>query len=310
MAYYGFEDVKVSGDTARASCKIHNGNNPTSFVVNTDIGMWYCHSGDCGGGDIIALVMKMENISYRQAIKRIEDLFKVNVGLSGIAKSKQENEVNKWIQYMKSKVNVAKHSEYTLNASNIKNINRIRDFKKETIDAFGVYFAGEVTLINKQNSPYKLYNRIVFPIICDEKQVGVSLRKTSKDDFPKWLHQPKHIQVSKLLYNYDSVKGNDVIVVVEGAYDVMAFYEIGIPACAVFGSSISKQQYRMLMKTGADLVFAFDGDNAGRKALHQAKAMFKNKANISYIYFNEGEDSESISREELYIRYKERKKLI
>ena len=112
-----------------------------------------------------------------------------------------------------------------------------------------------------------------------------------------------------MLYNYDNAKSESIIVVVEGIFDVFAYYEIGIQAVALFGSSVSKGQYELLMRTGADIVLSLDADNAGRKGTEKAIQMFKNKARISVVDLPEGKDASSITREELLNLYNTRRKV-
>jgi DNA primase len=57
---------KIHGDQLRGACPIHGGDNPRGFVVTPAKGLWYCFSG-CGGGDIIALVAKMRQLSTKEA---------------------------------------------------------------------------------------------------------------------------------------------------------------------------------------------------------------------------------------------------
>ena len=35
----------------------------SAFVINKDTGLWYCHTGNCGGGDIFTLVERFEDFS-------------------------------------------------------------------------------------------------------------------------------------------------------------------------------------------------------------------------------------------------------
>lgn len=51
------------------NCPLHEDRSP-SFSVNLGKGLWTCRAG-CGGGDIITLVEKMENVSRGEAIKRL-----------------------------------------------------------------------------------------------------------------------------------------------------------------------------------------------------------------------------------------------
>ena len=100
-------------------------------------------------------------------------------------------------------------------------------------------FFKEIELEKKDGSKYKLFNRLLFPIIVEGVQIGISLRRTKSTDFPKWSHQPRGIKTEEVLYNIDSVVVNEPIIVVEGILDVWAFYEIGLNAVCVFGSHIT-----------------------------------------------------------------------
>ena len=112
-----------------------------------------------------------------------------------------------------------------------------------------------------------------------------------------------------MLYNYDDCKNKSEIVVCEGITDVWAYHEINIPAVASFGSHITKEQYKLLLKTGADLIFSFDGDEAGINATNKVIKMFQFTTNISTINLCTSDDPESITREELIKKYEQRQKL-
>jgi DNA primase len=57
---------KPHGDQLRGCCPIHGGDNPRGFIITPSKGLWYCFSG-CGGGDVIALVAKMRQLSTKDA---------------------------------------------------------------------------------------------------------------------------------------------------------------------------------------------------------------------------------------------------
>jgi DNA primase len=68
--------VKQHGDQLRGTCPIHGGDNPRGFVITPGKGLWFCFSG-CGGGDVIALVAKVRQLSIKDAaewIARAEQL--------------------------------------------------------------------------------------------------------------------------------------------------------------------------------------------------------------------------------------------
>lgn len=302
LHHYQFEKIKDNGNTLRACCKIHDGNNPTAFVINKETGLWYCHTGNCGGGDVFTLVQKMENIDFITAVRWVVNFFNVNIeDLHLKRKANYLQELQKFINTLQIK------KKYLpppfLIDTKIQKVIKYRNFKIETLQHFSVGYVKKIHLQKYNGNYYTLKNRIIFPIKFNNVIVGASLRKTFAKDYPKWSHQPIHLKTKNILYNYDEIMYKNSIVVCEGINDVLAFYEINIPAVATFGAHISKEQYYLLLKTGADLTFAFDGDAAGQNATQLAIKLFQNKANISFIPFKLKEDPESIPREVLKDRY-------
>lgn len=60
----GAEPRKV-GSSYRSKCPLHGGDNDSAFAIFND--RWQCFSGDCGGGDAIAFVMKWQNMDFQKA---------------------------------------------------------------------------------------------------------------------------------------------------------------------------------------------------------------------------------------------------
>lgn len=303
LNYYGFENIKSNGNTIRCCCKIHGGNDDTAFVINTETGLWYCHTGGCGGGDIFTLIQIMEKVDFITSVRWLSNFF--NIDIQGMdIKERTENylkEIKKFILMMRKRSK--KQFEEFFIKENIREVTSFRQFKEETLQHFKLGYVESVTLIKKNKEEYKLFNRLVIPIIFKGLQIGLSFRRIKSTDFPKWSHQPVNLEAGEILYNYDATTNQPIIVICEGITDVWAFYEIGVVAVATLGAHITEQQYKLILKTGADVVLAFDGDEAGRLATQKALKMFKNKVNLSQITFNEGEDPESIEREELKKRY-------
>lgn len=311
LDHYGFNTSHQESNMLRSKCMIHGGDNPSAFVMNLDNGLWYCHTNSCGGGDIVTLVEKMEGYegpsSFPKAIKFLADFFDVDISDLEIIECKDRNkkELEKFIKLMKKRKKKS-IKEYTL--PDTKVIVKFRDFKPETLQHFDIGFIDEIELEKRNKEKYKLRNRIVFPIRFNKKVIGMSLRRTKSKDVPKWSHQPVNLEVGSILYNYDNVIGKECVVICEGMIDIMAFHELNIPAVCTFGAKITDKQFSLLLKLGCDLVFAFDGDEAGRKATNEAINRFKNIANTSIIEFKEGQDPANISREELLELYERRKR--
>ena len=88
-----------------------------------------------------------------------------------------------------------------------------------------------------------------------------------------------------------------------------AYYEVGITAVATFGAHLTDKQYKLIIKTGADVALSYDNDVAGNKARDKAIKMLKNKCNLYAVLLPEGHDAENIERGELKELYDNRKKM-
>lgn len=302
LKHYEFDNITASGNYIRSCCKIHDGGNSTAFVINYDEGLWSCHTGDCGNGDIFTLVQKLEGITFPFAVHKVAEILGLDLGdLEIVARTRKEKkEIDEFLKIIK-KHNKTEQELYIIRESDNK-VKKYKEFKQETMEYFDLRYYEEYNC-----ETFKMKNVLGFPIEQKGKTVGISLRATLPGKL-KWVHQPSNIKTGELLYNYDNAVGSDTIVVVEGITDVWAYHEIGIKAVATYGAHIKEEQIRMLLRTGADLVFSFDGDKAGREAMEQAKKIFGKTSNIWFVDIPDGKDPESISRkklEELYV-YKRR----
>ena len=131
-------------------------------------------------------------------------------------------------------------------------------------------------------------NRVVWPIReMNNDIVGFGARKLSTDpadDSPKYLNTPETpiYKKSHVLYGLDRAKKEigkrRQVVLVEGYTDVMACHLAGIPtAVATCGTSFTNEHIsvlrRILMDDGVlrgEVVYLFDGDQAGQKAALKA----------------------------------------
>ena len=69
------------------ACPIHGGKNGTSFNVDTAKNVFHCFS-ECGGGNVLDLVMKLEDCSIREAGEKLSDWFELHFDRrGGIAKT-------------------------------------------------------------------------------------------------------------------------------------------------------------------------------------------------------------------------------
>lgn len=308
LEHYQFNDVHSDGEIIRCCCKLHEGSNPTAFAISRETGLWFCHTGCNRGGDHYTLVQIMEHLDFIPAVQWLAEFFHLDISGAQIIERKPTyiKELQTFVKLMKKR-KPKDLLPFTLDQE-LKVVTKYRNFKNETLIFFNLGFVEHVTLTKRNNEKYTLHNRLVFPILFKGIQIGMSLRRTNSSDVPKWSHQPVHIDTGAILYNYDNIGNSQSVVICEGITDVWAYHEVGVTAVATFGAHITELQYKLLLKTGADLVLSFDGDEAGRLATEKAKFMFHNKANLSQVHFDEGEDPESIDREVLLNKYNNRRK--
>jgi DNA primase len=85
---------------------------------------------------------------------------------------------------------------------------------------------------------------------------------------PKYRY-PYGVKTSELLFNIHAV--GDTVVMVEGAPDVIALQEAGVPAVGAFGARLYEAQAKLLLRQGVNKVLvAFDMDFAGIKGSREA----------------------------------------
>lgn len=103
--------------------------------------------------------------------------------------------------------------------------------------------------------------------------LGIVRRSLGSDDGPKYRY-PKGIDVGHYLFNYSS-EHRRAVVLVEGAMDAVALWNVGVEAFAIYGSQLSDAQITLIDRVDPEYVFtAFDNDKAGWRAHYQvAEAM-------------------------------------
>lgn len=317
LNHYNFREINENEHSIRACCGIHNGENNSGFIWNKENNLWFCYTGECGGGDVFDLIQKIEGISFKDSVKKAASILGLNTENMSIGERKDSvlKEQKRWMEKQKSYILNSKKKELDINYQIISDIsipdNISKRFSKDTFEFYNAKFAKEYIVDGT-----KMYNKLVIPIYDNSICIGFALRDTTGNFKPKWLYQPKGLKLSHTLYNYDVAEKNILenclqeIILVEGIFDVWAYHEIGIDnVVAIFGSSISEEQYRKIMLLGTDITLSFDNDEAGNKCKEKTAKKFNNKAIINLINLPENCDPDDINRNELKGCYMNRTRL-
>ena len=311
LRYYKI-DFKYFGEYIRCCCPIHKGDNPTAFVINKDF-LWCCHTNDCGAGDVFTLVEILEDIEFPQAVKKVAEILDIDIDNLVIAERKNDylKDVERFMKYIKSKKKRKTDvKEYEIKAE-LHSVKKFRNFKEETLRHFDLTLAHEIELEKKDGGTFTFYERLVIPIIVNGIRIGVSLRKIRAKDNPKWFHAPPSMETGEILYNIDSCKEYSEIIVCEGMFDVWRWYEAGFKnAVCTFGAHLTEEQYRIILRSGKDVVWSYDGDSAGLTATKNAIDKMRYKANQWVIKMPDGVDPGSCEIHELQELYKNRERVL
>lgn len=165
-------------------------------------------------------------------------------------------------------------------------------------------------LVNREEES-KRYDRfrerIMFPIRDTRGRTIAFGGRVLGDDKPKYLNSPETtvFQKGRELYGlYEanrSRQSTENLLVVEGYMDVVALAQHGIEnAVATLGTAISQAHLEKLFRYTSEVVFCFDGDQAGRqagkRALETSLALMTDGRSAKFLFLDEGEDPDTLVR--------------
>lgn len=117
-------------------------------------------------------------------------------------------------------------------------------------------------------------NAGTYPLRNAAGEVLGVVRRNLDDIGPKYRY-PSGVTITDHLFNYSPAHRNE-ITLVEGALDVVAAWEAGVEAMAIYGSQLSKAQIALIDKIAPDQInLCFDQDKAGRECAQTAYGMLR-----------------------------------
>ncbi|MPY62716.1 DNA primase [Streptomyces spongiae] len=298
----------AGGGNLKGLCPFHDEKSP-SFQVSPSKGLFHCF-GCQEGGDTITFVMKVDHLSFSEAVERLAAQAGITLRYEegGYNPSHQRGERIRLVEAHKI---AAEWYAEQLATSPEADTGRIflaeRGFDQAAAVHFGVgyspqgwdhltrYLRGKgftdkelllsgLSQEGRRGPIDRFRGRLMWPIRdIGGDVVGFGARKLYEaDNGPKYLNTPDTAiyRKSQVLYGIDLAK-KDIAkssraVVVEGYTDVMACHLAGVTTAiatcgTAFGGEHIKILRRLLMDNGsARVIFTFDGDAAGQKAALRA----------------------------------------
>lgn len=169
---------------------------------------------------------------------------------------------------------------------------------------------GGVVVKNDKGRVYDRFrDRIIFPIRDRRGRVIAFGGRVLGDDKPKYLNSPETpiFHKGRELYGlFEARRANrqlDRLIVVEGYMDVIALAQAGITnAVATLGTSTSTEHLERIFRFVPEVVFCFDGDEAGRRAaeraMNSALPTMNDGRQARFLFLRDGEDPDSLVRKE------------
>ncbi|MCB5190526.1 DNA primase [Methylobacillus arboreus] len=321
--------LKKAGANYSACCPFHNEKSP-SFTVSPTKQFYHCFG--CGAhGSALGFIMEYQGISFVEAVHELaksvgmivpqetrpEDAVRAKVipGLQEVmqqAANYYKAELKKSpraIDYLKGRGlsgQVAARFQVGYAPPGWQNLEAVfADYRHEVLQTAGL------VIDNEQGRRYDRFrDRIMFPIHDQKGQViGFGGRVLESADVgAKYLNSPetplfqKGHELYGLFLARRAIREAGRALVVEGYMDVVALAQYGIEyAVAALGTATTPSHITKLMRQTEDIVFCFDGDNAGRgaawRAAMNALPALKDGLRLSFLFLPTEHDPDSYVRE-------------
>ena len=322
--------LKKTGKNFSACCPFHQEKTP-SFSVSPDKQFYYCFG--CGvGGNALGFVMDYDNLGFPQAVEALASTVGMQVPrdragsapprsdqrelyalLARAARFYQQQlrrhpQRAEAVDYLKGRGlsgEIAAH--FGLGYAPPGWDNLLTELDTDTTSRALLLRAGLV-VDNESGGRYDRFRqRIIFPIQDQRGRVIAFGGRVLGEDQPKYLNSPETEVFHKGLELYGLHQARRAnrqlqrLIVVEGYLDVIALAQHGITeVAATLGTATSTAHLKKIYQKCSEVVFCFDGDDAGRtaaaRALEAALPVMEDGRRAHFLFLPEGEDPDSLVR--------------
>ncbi|MBR6010687.1 MAG: DNA primase [Alphaproteobacteria bacterium] len=304
-------------------CPFHNEKTP-SFSVNEEKGFYHCFG--CGEhGDIISFTMKSQNVDFKEAIKELADM--AGIKMPEI-KQKSQAQIEAEENYIKITDDAAKIYQDLLYQDSGKialEYIKKRGFTDEMIKKYRIGYAPKNNIISARFNnikpdklvatglvrignygPYDFFrDKLMFPICNAHNQIVAFSGRSLDGSEPKYINTTDtelfHKKQTIFGFNFarDAIHKNNRSIVVEGQIDAIQMQTHGFPeTVAPLGTALTEDHIAILCKSNRNIIFCFDGDNAGQKAAIRACTLvlpfLRENSDVKFAFVTGGKDPDEI----------------
>ena len=299
--------LKKAGKNYSACCPFHQEKTP-SFTVSPDKQFYYCFG--CGAtGSAIKFVMEFDGLEFPDAVDKLAQEQGIDVPREHSNQPSRESlhrplyqRAQEASDFFEQQLRDSTHKQKAVNYLKERGLSgKAAKFfsigfappgwdnlqthllsqatqKKERDEALKQLISCGMTIEKEDGRTYDRFrDRVMFPIRNAKGQVIAFGGRVLGDEKPKYLNSPETPIFHKNQELYGLFEARKIrqkltrMIIVEGYMDVVALAEFGIHyAVATLGTATSEHHIRRLFKVVPEIIFCFDGDNAGRTAAHRA----------------------------------------
>ncbi len=319
--------LKRAGSNYAARCPFHSEKSP-SFTVSATKQFYHCFG--CGAhGTAISFLMEYQGMGFVDAVKELAGRAGMIVPDQLPDPRKKENAesaedltevMRNAAQYYKAQLKTSERAVAYLKGRGLsgeiaaryglgyapdgwQNLEAVfPDYQSKSLSEAGLVIA------NEQGRRYDRFrDRIMFPI---HNQRGVIIGfggRIIDQGEPKYLNSPetplfeKGRELYGLFQARTAIRDAEKVIVVEGYMDVVALGQYGVGyAVATLGTATTPWQVQKLLRQSDDVIYCFDGDEAGRRAawraLENSLAQLQDGKQVRFLFLPAEDDPDSFVR--------------
>jgi DNA primase len=334
--------LKKSGREYKACCPFHNEKTP-SFWVSPDKQFYHCFG--CGKhGTALGFLMDHDHMAFPEAVEELATRLGLEVPHEGgdTALRRPDEPLYELMArvarfYAEALARQPRAREYVagrgLSGDTVERfaIGYAPNSWNELLRRFGASDADKTRLadvglvVERERAQVqggeryydRFRDRLMFPIRDARGRVIAFGGRVIEAGEPKYLNSPETVLFHKGrelygLYETRRARANLArLIVVEGYMDTVRLHQAGIDcAVATLGTATTAEHFRRIFRLVPAVVFAFDGDRAGRaaawRALQQALPEAREGREIRFLFLPQGHDPDTLIAAEGRAAFEER----
>lgn len=294
-----YVQLTKAGALLKCRCPFHSEKTPSCVVyAGTQDPHFYCF-GCHAGGDVITFLMKIEGLTYMEAVERLAQ----NAGLPMPQQEDDHGESRRRNRLLELNRSAAQFYYKQLCGEDKRGLQYLakRKITPQIIKKFGLGYANgswdalqkamhaegftdeellDANLCSRSQKNGGVYdrfrNRVIFPIFdLKGSIIAFGGRTIEPDSEPKYLNSSDTAVFKKgrnlFAMQFAKKSQSKRLILAEGYMDVISIHQAGFEnVVASLGTALTPEQCRLMRQYCEEVVIAYDSDTAGRSATAKA----------------------------------------